>query len=311
MSDIVKGELSEPIKAVVLGVVEGLTEFLPVSSTGHLILFGEYLQFTGEKAHSFEVIIQVGAILSVILLYFGRFKGLFADGFSLKRLFAPGLYGAAGLGKLALVTAPALVAGLLLHKTIKAHLFAPLPVATALIIGGIVILWVERSRSEREGVSADEITSRQALVIGCLQCLAMWPGMSRSGTVIIAAMLLGLNRRAATEFSFLAAVPVLTAAAAKDLVDALPGISADFVQLLLIGLVVSFFTALITVKAFTALVSKMTLAPFGVYRLALGAFVVWVTLSAGSKSPEARNSEVSINGIEQALSDQSRGAVSN
>ena len=278
MEDVVQEGLSDPLKAVVLGVVEGLTEFLPVSSTGHLILFGEYLNFTGEKAHSFEVIIQVGAILSVVLLYFSRFKGLLADGLSLRRAFEPGLTGAAGLGKLALVTGPALVAGLLLHKTIKAHLFAPLPVAAALIVGGVAIIIVERLRATREGMSADEITSLQAFAIGCMQCLAMWPGMSRSGTVIIGAMLLGLNRRAATEFSFLAAVPVLAAAAAKDLIDALPGMSSEFIQLLFIGLVVSFITALVTVKAFTAMVSKMTLVPFGVYRIALGALVVWLTL---------------------------------
>lgn len=274
--------MSDTVIAIIQGIVEGLTEFLPVSSTGHLILTGEALQFTGPKAHSFEVIIQVGAILAVVVLYFRRFTGLLADGTSVKRLFAPGLTGAAGIGKLALATIPALFLGALLHKTIKHYLFAPLPVAAALFVGGVIILMIERGKRGEVGISADEITSKQAFLIGCIQCLAMWPGMSRSGTVIIGAMLLGLHRRAATEFSFLAAVPVLAAAAAKDAKDALPTLSSHDTYLLAIGLITSFVTALLTVKVFTAMVSKMTLIPFGYYRIVLAVVVVWITLTTST-----------------------------
>jgi undecaprenyl-diphosphatase len=190
------------------------------------------------------------------------------------------LTGAAGIGKLALATIPALVLGALLHKTIKDYLFAPLPVAAALFVGGVIILLVDRGHRGESGISADQITSKQAFLIGCIQCLAMWPGMSRSGTVIIGAMLLGLHRRAATEFSFLAAVPVLAAAAAKDAKDAFPTFSSHDLYLLGIGLVTSFLTALLTVKVFTAMVSKMTLTPFGYYRIALAVLVVWITVTS-------------------------------
>jgi undecaprenyl-diphosphatase len=267
--------MSETLIAIILGVVEGVTEYLPISSTGHLILFGEALTFTGEKAKSFEVIIQLGAILSVVVLLWPRFTALFNGLFDFKRCLEPGLGGSAGVWKLGMVTAPALFFGFLLHGAIKEHLFRPLPVAAALAVGGIIMIAVERYKGDGEGVEADAITWQQCLLLGCIQCLAMWPGMSRSGTVIIGGMLMGLSRKAAAEFSFLAAVPVLIAAAGLDLVKALPGLTLQDLWLLSIGLLVSFVTALLTMKWFIGLVGRCSLVPFGIYRLVVAGIVVW------------------------------------
>ncbi len=270
--------MPETWTAVILGIVEGITEYLPISSTGHLILAGEALQFTGERAKTFEVVIQLGAILSVLVLYRERFlallKGVSLKAFSRAALGEAGIFGVAGLVKLALVSVPALCLAAVFGKVIKGYLFYPLPVAAALAIGAVVIVVVDREDEHHRGSSLEELTWKQALMIGCVQCCALWPGMSRSASTIIGGMLVGLNRKAAAEFSFLAAVPILAAAAAHDLFEAAATFTAEDVRLVAIGFVVSFFTALVAVKLFIEMVSRISLRPFAYYRLALALVVV-------------------------------------
>jgi len=281
--------VSDAVIAVLLGLVEGVTEYLPISSTGHLILFGEALQFTGEKAKTFEVVIQLGAILSVLFLFKERFVGLFTGlRASLEHprdALRPGLVGAAGLFKLGLTTAPAVILGFLFRKEIKAHLFAPLPVAIAFAVGALLILFVEHKELAPQREEVESLTWKQSLIIGCVQCLALWPGMSRSASAIIGGMLCGLTRKAAAEFSFLVAVPILALAALHDLVEAVRVFTYEDLKLVAIGFVVSFLSALVSVKWFIGLVSRWSLKPFAYYRLAVAVFVI-VMLSMRSATGE-------------------------
>ncbi len=272
--------MSETIIAIILGLVEGVTEYLPISSTGHLILFNEALQFTGDRAKNFDIVIQLGAILSVLVLFRERCVALIPDPRELRKdpkmLIAPGLYGAAGLVKLGLVSAPALAIAYLFGKQIKEHLFAPLPVAIALAVGALLILLVERLKLFQHQRQVEELTWAQSLVIGILQCLALWPGMSRSASAIIGGMVVGLSRKAAAEFSFLAAVPILTIAALHDLVEVVRVFSYDDLKLVTIGFGVSFVSALLTMRWFISIVSRWSLRPFAYYRLVVAAIVVFL-----------------------------------
>jgi undecaprenyl-diphosphatase len=226
-------------------------------------------------------VIQLGAILSVMVLYRERFLSLFsglrAGMISKRSWFQDGIFGVSGIVKLGLVSAPALLIGALCGRAIKEHLFSPLPVAAALACGAVVILLVERSRHTDEGQHLEELTWKQAVAIGLFQCFALWPGMSRSGAAIIGGMVMGLSRRSAAEFSFLAAVPVLAAAALHDLFEASATFTYDDLKLVGIGFVVSFITALIAVKWFIGLVSHVSLRPFAYYRLGLAALVLYLT----------------------------------
>jgi undecaprenyl-diphosphatase len=272
--------MTDTTTAIILGIVEGVTEYLPVSSTGHLILFGEALQFTGDKAKSFDIVIQLGAILSVLVLFRERFVGLFSDiGEGLKKpatALEPGIFGVAGIFKLALVSFPALAVGFIFRHKIKEHLFAPLPVAIALAVGALLILVVERSGVTKRTREVEQLTWQQSLVIGIVQCLALWPGMSRSASTIIGGMFVGLSRRSAAEFSFLAAVPVLSIAALHDLVEAVRVFSYEDMKLVAIGFVISFISAFITMRWFIRLVSVWTLRPFAYYRLCVAALVIFL-----------------------------------
>lgn len=271
--------MSEFWIAIILGLVEGITEYLPISSTGHLILFGEALQFTGEKAKSFDVVIQLGAILSVFVLYRERFSDLL---FSLRedlrdpiKACEPGIFGLAGICKLALVTGPALLLAFLARHQIKAYLFAPVPVAIALGVGGLLILVMERRiQYKQTGHGIEELTWQQSVVIGLFQCLALWPGMSRSASAILGGLWVGLSRTAAAEFSFLAAVPILAAAALHDLVEVVRVFSFEELKLVGIGFVISFLAALLAMKWFIALVSSWSLKPFAYYRIVVAVFVL-------------------------------------
>ena len=254
--------------AVVLGLVEGLTEFLPVSSTGHLIVAGHLLGFTGDRAATFEIFIQMGAILAVVVIERRRFLGLFAP--DPARRFS----GTRGVWLLFLTTLPALVAGALLHGTVKARLFGPEQVAIGLFVGGLGLLAVERWRPATRFTGVDAIEGREALLIGLFQCLALWPGVSRSGATIAGALLCGLERRTAASYSFLAAVPTMTAATAFDLYKSAPGLTAADALPFAIGFVVSFLSAWAAVRGFMALVGRWTLAPFAWYRVAI-APLVW------------------------------------
>jgi undecaprenyl-diphosphatase len=265
--------------AIILGIVEGITEFLPISSTGHLILAGKALEFADDKAKIFSVVIQFGAISSVLVLYRQRFLALLEGsgrtGY-LHALWQPGLNGSAGMLKLAMVTFPVLAIGFLCRDFIKARLFSPFPVAVAMVVGALVILLVERRTRDGGGFDAESLTWKQALIIGCIQCCSLWPGMSRAASAIIGGMLIGFNRKAATEFSFLAAVPALTAAALAEFFGAFHTMTAHDLELIAIGFVISFFTAIVSIKCFIGIVSRWSLRPFALYRLALAAVVLMV-----------------------------------
>lgn len=255
--------------ALVLGLVEGLTEFLPVSSTGHLILVGHALGFAGEQAAAFEVVIQGAAMLAVVWLYRARFVACL-------RPAAPGRFGGArGAALLSVAAAPILVVGFLLRHPIQAA-FTPAVVAAAVATGGVAILALERFRGDRGTGTVDGLGFAAALGIGLFQCLALWPGFSRAAATIGGAMLLGLTRRAAAEFSFLVAAPVLLAVSAYKAIDVRDAISGDAAAFYLVGAAVSAVTAALAVKGFVALLGRMTLAPFGWYRLVLAALVVAV-----------------------------------
>jgi undecaprenyl-diphosphatase len=260
--------------AVVMGLVEGLTEFLPVSSTGHLILAGNLLAFTGPKAETFEIAIQLGAILAVVVLYRRRFLGLLKD--DPARPFS----GPHGIWLLFLTSLPALVIGFLTHRAIKEHLFGPRTVAMAFVAGALLMFYVEARAARRGRVRAlggldYAITPRMALWVGLCQCAALWPGFSRSGATIMGGMLGGLDRKTAAEYSFLAAVPVMCAAVGYDMLKSWRLFdSGDFVTLG-IGFAVSFVSGWAAVKTFIGLVSRMTLRPYALYRLAF-APVIWL-----------------------------------
>lgn len=259
--------------AVVLGIVEGLTEFLPVSSTGHLIIFGHLIEFTGPRADSFEIFIQLGAILAVVVLYFRRFLGLLKIDQGLK--ISPASFtGASGLLKLFLACLPAFILGAALHHVIKEKLFGSVPVAAALIIGGLIMLWVERLRLNVRTEQLDQISFAQSLKVGLFQCAALWPGVSRSAATIIGGMIVGLRRDIAAEFSFLVAVPVMVAATAYDALKSWSGLTAADVPVFTIGFIVSFFTALAAVRLFIAVIKRFSLTPFAIYRILLGAGVL-------------------------------------
>lgn len=255
---------------VLLGVVEGLTEFLPVSSTGHLILAGHLLGYTGREAETFEIFIQSGAILAVVAVYFRRFVELLVvpadNGFHSRR----------GLALILISTLPILLAGKLLHPWIKANM-TPAVVATGLAVGAVWILVTEHLLQLLERKRLDDISWRTALGIGLFQCLALWPGMSRASSTILGGMMLGLQRKAATEYSFFVAVPALLAACAYDLVKSLPDLHASALPQFALGFAVAFVSALLAIKFFIRYVSRHTLAAFGWYRLVI-AGAVWLAL---------------------------------
>lgn len=260
------------LDALILGIVEGFTEFLPISSTGHLILVGNLLGFTGEKAATFEVFIQLGAILAVVALYHRRFT-------SLGNMKATGFAGIKGLKLLAITTIPALIAGFLLHGVIKEKLFNPFTVAIGLLVGGIIIIVVERWHKPTEGVEVDQITEKQALKVGLFQMLALWPGFSRAGATIIGGRLVGLSDNAAVEYSFLAAVPLMVAAVGYDLIKSISNLSSSDLGVFLVGFIAAFLSALIAVKFLVGVVARYSLAPFGWYRVGL-ALLIFVVLAS-------------------------------
>ncbi len=266
------------LKAILMGVVEGVTEFLPVSSTGHLILAKQLLSF--EINDSFEIFIQMGAMLAVLWLYRQRFVGL------LNFKQRVGFSGGRGISLLALTTLPALVAGFLLHGVIKERLFNSLTVALGLGAGAVWILLAERGGRGQEESGIDQITWKQALAIGLFQCLALWPGMSRSACTILGALWMGLSRKAAAEYSFFAAVPLLMAAGLYDLWKNLPDLTTSDAPLFATGLIVSFLGAWVAIRWLMRLLARHTLAPFGWYRLAL-ALVILLLWALAGQNPAA------------------------
>lgn len=256
--------------AVILGIVEGITEFLPVSSTGHMILVGHIVHFTDERASVFEVFIQLGAICAIIVAYWPRLLGLLRPADERQ-----GFTGFRGLALLAVTTVPAVILGSIAHGYIKRHLFTPFTVACGLAIGGLWIILTERLLRNRRNASLDTINWKDALGIGCFQCLALWPGMSRSGSTILGGMLLGLERRAATEYSFFAAIPVMFAACLFDLLKGLSSLHREDLLIFGIGFAVAFVSALFAVKLFIRFLTRHTLEGFGWYRLVVSAVAFW------------------------------------
>jgi len=255
------------VKAAVMGIVEGLTEFLPISSTGHLILAASLLGFTGEKFKVFEIAIQSGAILAVIIVYRERLAATLA-----------GLGGDAQARRFALNVAiafvPAVILGLLFGKAIKAHLFTPIVVATTFILGAFVILWAERRKAAPRIDSVDAMRPIDALGVGLCQCLALIPGTSRSGATIIGGMLLGLSRRTATEFSFFLSIPTLLGAGAYSLWKERALLSAADLPLFAVGLLFSFLAAWLCVRWLLRYVSSHDFVPFAWYRIVFGLIVL-------------------------------------
>jgi undecaprenyl-diphosphatase len=256
------------VKAAIMGIVEGLTEFLPISSTGHLILAGHLLGLSGERDKVFEIAIQTGAILAVILVYWQKIRDTIvalpserqAQRFALNVLVA---------------FIPAVVLGLAFGKLIQMHLFTPGVVAGSFIVGAFIILWAEGRRHPAVRIQeVEEMRWTDALKLGLVQCLALIPGTSRSGATIIGGMLLGLSRKAATDFSFYLAIPTLVGAGAYSLYKERAYLSADDLPMFLVGLLFSFVSAWLCVRWLLRYISSHSFTPFAWYRIAFGVIVL-------------------------------------
>jgi undecaprenyl-diphosphatase len=254
-------------KAALLGLVEGVTEFIPVSSTGHLILVSHWLGETSEVAKTFDIFIQLGAILAIVWLYRARLTHAVRSARSepASRRF---------LLNLVIAFLPAAIVGFLAHDWIKARLFTPVVVATALVVGGLVILLIERLRPREQVADVADVRPPTALGVGLAQVLSLIPGTSRSGATIMGGYALGLSRRAATEFSFFLSIPVMFAATLYDLLKSRGALGAADIPAFTVGFVVSFVSALIVVKAFLGYVSRHSFRAFAWYRIVLGAAIL-------------------------------------
>lgn len=256
------------IKAFIMGIVEGLTEFLPISSTGHLIIVGKFIHFTGNFATMFEIVIQLGAILAVVFHYR---KKIFA---SLKNL-KPGSWGFNLWFKIFIAFIPAAVIGLLTHKYIEEHLFSPFTVAIALIAGAIMMIVIEDTFGKRYKIdNMDKVDTKKSLLIGIAQVMSLFPGMSRSASTIMGGMLAGLSVKAAAEFSFFLAIPTMFAATTLSLLKGFSAMSLLEWQALAVGFITSFLTALFVVDKFLSYLTRHSLKPFAYYRLAVGVLMI-------------------------------------
>ena len=271
------------VKAAIMGIVEGLTEFLPISSTGHLILAGALLGFDDEKAKVFDIAIQTGAIFAVILVYWQKIRSTLvalptdkqAQQFAMNVVIA---------------FIPAVVLGLLFGKAIKANLFTPTVVATTFIIGGFIILWAEARHKNNPSATrvqdVDSMTTGDAIKVGLVQCLAMVPGTSRSGATIIGGMLLGLSRKAATDFSFFLAMPTLIGAGVYSLYKERALLSVADIPMFTVGLVFAFLSAWLCIRWLLRYISSHSFVPFAWYRIGFGILVLvsakmgWITWAA-------------------------------
>lgn len=249
------------IHSLILGIVEGVTEFLPISSTGHMILTSYLLGIKGDVVNAFEVFIQLGAILAVVVLYRHRFACLF--NFKSKT----GFTGMRGLTMLAVTSLPILILGKLSEDFIKSNLFNPVTVTWALAIGGVVLVFIERIRFKDAVESIDQMDLKSALKIGLFQCLALCPGVSRAASTIIGGMFTGLRRTVAAEYSFLAAVPIMMIVCVKDLLEIWDKLSPSDITAFGLGFVVAFVSALLAVKTFILMLQRTSMAPFGIYRI--------------------------------------------
>lgn len=265
--------MNDIISAIVLGMVEGLTEFLPVSSTGHLILAGSLLGFEGEAATTFKIVIQLGAVMAVLVLYWSRYMSI------LKDLLSFNFSAKNKLNAIHMILAmiPALIVYLIFKEDIKHYLFGPATVLIGLIIGGILMIIAARVKRKVTAENTDDITYKQALGIGLFQCFALWPGFSRSGSTISGGLLLGTSQKAAADFTFIISVPVMLGATVLDMYDSREFLTADALILFLIGFIAAFVVAMIAVVTFLNLIKRLKLEWFALYRFALAAvFYIFV-----------------------------------
>ena len=256
------------VKAAIMGIVEGLTEFLPISSTGHLILAGSLMGFVGGKAKVFEIAIQTGAIFAVMLVYWQKIRNTLVELPSSRQAQKFALNVIIGF-------LPAVVLALLFGKYVQEHLFTPVIVATTFILGGFVILWAENRPAAATRVqSVDDMTALDALKVGLVQCFALVPGTSRSGSTIIGGMLMGLSRKAATDFSFFLAMPTLIGAGVYSLYKERALLSMADVPLFAVGLIFSFISAWLCVRWLLRFISTNSFVPFAWYRIVFGVIVL-------------------------------------
>ena len=262
------------LKALILGIVEGLTEFLPISSTGHLIIVGQWLDFNDEKGKIFEVVIQTGAMLASVWEYRRKFAGIV-------RGLPHDARARQFVMNLAIAFMPAALLGLAFGKYIKAALFKPVPVAIAFIVGGFIILWAEKRTHKIAVETVDDMGWRDALKVGCAQAFALIPGTSRSGATIIGGLFFGLSRRAATEFSFFLAVPTLIAAGAYDLYKNRALLEAADIGLFSVGTAASFVSAFLCVRWLLRYIADHNFTLFAWYRIAFGTLVLVTAYTGG------------------------------
>ena len=254
--------------AILLGLLEGLTEFIPVSSTGHLIMLGELLGFKGQAEDVFKVVIQLGAILAILLVYFSKLWGV------LTGLFRGEKEAVRFTIAILLAFLPAAVIGVFAHSYIKSVLFNPTVVSVALIVGGIIILVAEKAVKTPRYFEVERFPARLSLSIGFVQCLAMVPGVSRSGATIIGSLLMGVERKTAAEFSFFLAIPTMLGAAVYDLYKNRDVLAVDSVGMIAVGFVCAFLAALLVVRWLVNFVGKHGFAPFAWYRIAIGSIML-------------------------------------
>ncbi len=261
--------MSQYLISVLLGIVEGITEFLPISSTGHLIIVNRFVDFTGDFSKMFDVVIQFGAILAVVVVYWNRLFPFWSNKTADEQKAVFTLWFKVCVGVI-----PAVVIGALAASAIKEKLFNSITVSIALVVGGIILILIERRKNISEGIDIASLTYRTAFFIGAIQCLGMIPGTSRSAATIIGAMLLGLSRMAAAEFSFFLAIPTMAAASVWSVFKMGRMLTPLEIQVAAIGFIVSFFVAWIVIRIFVKFISTHDFKPFGYYRIILGALVL-------------------------------------
>ena len=263
-------ELPIFFKAILLGIIEGLTEFIPVSSTAHLIIFSQILNFDSIKNNVFEIAIQIGGISAITVIYFKKLNNILLKFYEKNNQKF--------VDNLALAFVPAVAIGLLAHDFIKKYLFSNLIIAFSLIIGGVVIILVERFHQKFTVKNIENIEKPTALAIGFCQCLAMIPGVSRSGATIMGAMLFGVERKVATEFSFFLAIPTIGSACLYDIYKNFSTLSFDDFELILVGVISSFISSLIVIKWLLKFIGTHSFAGFGYYRIAIGILILFFSL---------------------------------
>ena len=263
-------DLSIYFKAFLLGIIEGLTEFIPVSSTAHLLIFSQILNFDAVKNNVFEIAIQIGGISAIAVIYFKKLNGILLKFYEKNNQKF--------VDNLALAFVPAVLIGLIFHDLIKKYLFSNLVIAFSLIIGGIIIILVEKFHKKFTIKKIEEIQKPTALAIGFCQCLAMIPGVSRSGSTIIGAMLFGVERKVATEFSFFLAIPTIGSACLYDIYKNFSILSFNDFELILLGVISSFISSLLVIKWLLKFIGSHSFACFGYYRIAIGFLILFFSL---------------------------------